>query len=259
MTETLILSRYRLATFLACQRRFQLRYLRRLPWPAVPLDARLETVRTRGEIFHRLLERHFLGLPVIAEAIEDVVARRWWSLFQSSGLQIPEGTAYPERTLTIPIGRHFLNGRFDLLVLHQRAAHIFDWKTGKPRSESDLRRDWQTRLYLALLAESGQALGHELDLDHIAITYWYVNDPAMPRTLRYSQAWHGQNWADIQELVGQIDVHLIQNEWPLTEDRAVCRQCAYQVYCDRQEAGSAAVTEAEESTEPELSLEPAMP
>ncbi|MCP4424745.1 MAG: PD-(D/E)XK nuclease family protein [Chloroflexi bacterium] len=262
MTETLTLSRYRLATFLACQRRFQLRYLRRLSWPAAPLDERLETIRTRGEAFHRLLERHFLGLPISPETIADVEVRRWFSLFQNSGLQLPAGERFPESRLTIPVNEHFLNGRFDLLIRHDNVAHIFDWKTGRPQTVANLRRDWQTRLYLAMLAESGQALGQQLDPDQIAITYWYVNDPAAPRTIQYNQTWHKQNWTDIQEIVAQIDAQLAQDEWPLTDDLALCRPCAYRSYCDRQDQDTErTITEEseEEIRETDLFLEPNLP
>ncbi len=261
MTETLTLSRYRLAAFLTCPRRFELRFLRRLPWPAAPLDARTETARQQGDVFHQLMERHFLGLPIIAEAIQDTKVKRWWSLYQSSGPKLPDGEAYPERSLTVPVGKHVVNGRFDLIILHQNSAHIFDWKTGRPQSEANLRRDWQTRLYLAMLAESGQALGTRLDPNHISITYWYVNEPDVPRTIHYSQTWHEQNWGDIQEIVAQIDAQLVQDEWPLTEDLDACRHCAYQAYCGRHEAGQANV---EAGTEHEndaanLFLEPDLP
>ena len=262
MTETLTLSRYRLETFLACRRRFQLRYLQRMSWPAAPLDERTELTRQRGEMFHRLMERHFLNLPAGPETAVDVEIRRWRSLFLNSGLEIPEGEAHPERSLTIPVGKHFLNGRFDLLVLHNNAAHIFDWKTGHPRKEADLRQDWQTRLYLAMLAESGQALGQQLDPDQIAITYWYVNDPAAPRTIQYNRAWHAQNWTAIQAVVAQIDTAVAQDAWPLTEDWIQCRRCAYQTYCDRQEAGAAIADDVEaaaEETETTHLFEPELP
>ncbi len=266
MSETLLLSRYKLDTFLTCQRRFHLRFRRRLPWPNRPLADHWAEVRERGEQFHRLLERHFLGLPVVAEAIQDVEVRRWWSLFQSN-VKLPDGKAYPERSLTVPIGEHVLNGRFDLLILSPNNAHIFDWKTGQPHSEANLRRDWQTRLYLAMLAESGQALGQQaLSPDQIAITYWYVNDPAAPRTIRYSQSWHTQNWADIQEIIAQIDNQLAQDDWPLTDDLSSCRQCAYRAYCGRQEASHQNARETiaeeepeEEAGEPDLFLEPESP
>jgi CRISPR/Cas system-associated exonuclease Cas4 (RecB family) len=264
MTETLLLSRYKLDTFLTCQRRFHLRFRRQLPWPDRPLADRWAEGRERGEQFHRLLERHFLGLTVTAEAIEDVELRRWWSLFQRSLFQrhvkLPEGETHPERSLTVPVGRHVLNGRFDLLILSPTGAHIFDWKTGQPRSEADLGHDWQTRLYLAMLAEGGAALGHVYQPDQIAITYWYVNDPAAPRTIRYNPAWHEQNWTDVQAIVGQIDAALVQDVWPLTDDLAHCRQCAYQAYCGRQEAGEAVPDESDEATdEANFFLEPEIP
>lgn len=259
MTETLLLSRYKLDAFLACQRRFHLRFRRRLPWPNRPLTDRWAEVRERGEQFHQLLERHFLGLTVVAEAIEDVELRRWWSLFQRH-VKLPEGEATPERSLTVPIGGHVLNGRFDLLILSPQSAHIFDWKTGQPHSEADLRHDWQTRLYLAMLAEGSTALGQTYEPEQIAITYWYVNDPAAPRTIHYNQAWHKQNWADIQAIVIQIDAALTQDTWPLTEEWAHCRHCAYQAYCGRQDAGEAITNDLEEVTdEADIFLEPETP
>jgi RecB family exonuclease len=175
-------------------------------------------------------------------------------------VKLPAGETHPERSLTVPIGEHVLNGRFDLLILSPDTAHIFDWKTGRPHSEAELRQDWQTRLYLAMLAEGGAALGHTLQPDQIAITYWYVNDPAEPRTIRYNLAWHKQNWADLQALVAQIDEALVQDTWPLTDDWSHCRQCAYQAYCGRQEAGETAPTESEEAAdETDLFLEPEIP
>jgi CRISPR/Cas system-associated exonuclease Cas4 (RecB family) len=248
-----------LETFLICQRRFQLRFRRQLPWPDRPLTDHWAAVRERGEQFHRLLERHFLGLPVVAEAIEDGEVRRWWSLFRHH-VKLPEGKVHPERSLTVPIGEHVLNGRFDLLILAPDNAYIFDWKTGRPHSEADLRHDWQTRLYLALLAEGGMALGHNLRPDQMAVTYWYVNDPTAPRTIRYNQTWHAQNWADIQAVVAQIDESLAQDEWPLTDDWSHCRRCVYQAYCGRQEAGETVKDKPEElPDDADFLLEPETP
>ena len=259
MSETLLLSQHKLNTFLTCQRRFHLRFRQRLSWPNRPLADHWAEVRERGEQFHRLLERHFLKLPVVAEAIDDVEVRRWWSLFQSN-VKLPDGKAYPERGLTVPIGGHVLNGRFDLLILSPDSAHIFDWKTGRPHSEAELRHDWQTRLYLAMLAESGAALGHNLQPDQLAITYWYVNDPDAPCTIHYNSAWHTQNWADIQTLAAQIDETLAKDDWPLTDDWSHCRQCAYQAYCGRQDAGEPVANESEEADdETNPILEPDLP
>ena len=117
-----------------------------------------------------------------------------------------------------------------------------------------------------MLAESGSALTADdssLHAAQIALTYWYVDDPLEPRTISYSQEQHDQNWAEIKELVSEIDICLEQEQWPLTDNWSHCRKCAYQAYCGRQEAGSSARTLAEEALdydfEIELFIEPESP
>jgi len=248
MDESLNLSRARLETFLACQRRFYLRYRARLPWPAAPLDPQQETAAIRGQQFHLLLQRRFLNLDVDPDAIADEQLRNWWDAFVEQGPALPNGRYLPELQLSVPVGRCVLSGRFDLVVLGQTAggapfAHVFDWKTGSPQTADALRQAWQTRLYLALLAESRGALlknGQILDPDQAALTYWYVSAPHSPRTLRYSRAAHAQNWAEVRQVVAAMQTQLARADWPLTDDWGQCRACAYQVICRRQAAGGAA-------------------
>ena len=246
MSESLLLSRYKLTTFLACQRRFELRYLQKLPWPQRPLNVKDEDVLARGQQFHQLLQRHFLEWEIDLNTIADAKVRQWYLLFQNSGLQLPNGSASAETSLTIPIGEHLLNGRFDLLIIGENSdgeptAHLFDWKTGKAKESAELKQDWQTRLYLAMLAEGGVALlaDHQVALkpENISITYWFVTDPESPRTIQYSSAQHQQNWNELQTIVTQIESQLEQGQWPLTDDLTQCQQCAYQMICHRQEAG----------------------
>lgn len=272
MIEPLLLSRSRITSFLTCRRQFQLRVLEKLTWPENPLPEADELRLRRGQLFHRLLERHFLGLPVEAAAMPDRQVRNWWLVFANSQLKLPHGRPLPELSLTIPLGDHLLHGRFDLLIIGEADdvpfAHIVDWKTGRPQSEAELRHDWQTRLYLALLAEGGEALGDEkreggIPADRIGITYWYVAEPDEPRTIHYNQAWHEQNWAELQAIVAQIEAQFADDAiWPLTVDWTNCRTCVYQVFCGRQAAGTAEITLTEVEDEPlfpEDSLEPGLP
>ncbi|MCI0393652.1 MAG: PD-(D/E)XK nuclease family protein [Chloroflexi bacterium] len=259
MNETIQFSRVKLADFLACRRRFQLRYLERLPWPVAPLDEPVEQARSLGERFHQLLHRHFLGLPVAGEAAAEPALRAWWERFVDQGPQLPPGRLFPESSLTMPIGRHLLTGRFDLLVLGEAGAHIFDWKTeSRPRPLAELEQDLQTRLYLALLAEGGVALGQAIAPEQISLTYWYVHAPEAAATIGYSPAAHQENWTALQELVAQIDRQLeVLEPWPLTNDLAECARCAYQVYCGREAAGQD--WNAWELDETSLELEPEIP
>lgn len=265
MDERLTLSRYKLQTFLTCRRRFELRYRRRLPWPALPPAAEAAATMAYGAQFHRALERHFLGLPV-DPALADERLRRWWALFRRYQPAVPNGRVLPEHTLTIPIGNHLLTGRFDLLVVGDKHvigddqgvgdervvgengpapfAHIFDWKTGHPPGLDVLRDDWQTRLYLGMVAAGSAALlGRDQAIapERITLTYWYTAVPEAPLVIRYDAAWHAQNWDDLQTILSELDAALAADVWPLTDNWDHCRHCVYQIYCGRQAAGESAV------------------
>lgn len=262
MDNRLRLSQYKLATFLACQRRFQLRYLRRLPWPNSPLPQHAEQLLRQGQDFHQLLERHFLGLTITPSTIPDGRVRQWWQTFETHTpvQNLPNDARFlPETGLTVPLGNHLLYGRFDLLVIGEDAekrpfAHIFDWKTGRPLEAAALNGRWQTRLYLALLAEGGSAFWPQNVSpapEQIHLTYWFVQEAEAPVTISYSAAEHQANWAELQQIAAQLDDALAQDEWPLTDDWNHCRECAYQIYCGRQAAGSA-VPELDEAEEPDI-------
>jgi len=244
MDQRLTFSRGKLADFLACQRRYQLRYERRLAWPLGPLDARTAGALDRGRRFHQLLQRHFLGLPVAAPLDDEPELSRWWRLFQSQGPHLPAGRRLPEFSLTVPIGRHFLTGRYDLLITGENGLFIYDWKTGtRPPAPDVLRDDLQTRVYLALAAEGAPALWRDvrpeaIRSDSIRLTYWYASDPPETRSLVYDAAWHEENWAGLMALVDEIQHQLAAGgDLPLTDDLSQCRRCLYQVYCGRQGSG----------------------
>lgn len=252
----LVLTQGALRDFAACPRRFQLRYLAHLPWPQSPVDAATAVAFNRGQTFHRLLERHFLGIPIDESSLTDDVLRGWWHAFARSDLALPQGRRWQEHVLTVPVDGHFLTGRFDLLIVAETQdgvrAHLYDWKTGPPQPTARLRQDWQTRLYLGMLAESGQALtesARPLAADGLMMTYWYTAEPDAPRTIAYSAAEHARNWAEIRELVAAIDRARAKDTWPLTADLAHCRYCAYQVHCDRRQTGFAPWADQEDDAE----------
>ncbi|RMG93098.1 MAG: PD-(D/E)XK nuclease family protein [Chloroflexi bacterium] len=269
--KSLVIGQTRLRVFEICRRRFQLHYLRKLYWPAEPLPDKTQAAITYGQQFHRVLERHFLGLAVDEASLTSSLLRQWWLAFQNSGLKFPNGRFLPEHKLSLivpspnpAVPSFLLVGRFDLLVVGEDEengpfVHVYDWKTSRPQSVSELQGLWQTRLYLALLAEGGGVLwpnGRSLKPEAITMTYWFTQEPDKPRIIRYSQTEHARNWADIQAVLSEIRTEFLEGEWPLTDDRTICRQCMFQVYCGRQTAETAVfpATEAmlEEETEDEL-------
>src|SRR5689334_16318664 len=68
-----------------CQRRFQLRYIEKLDYPATESEPALENELhlKEGEYFHRLVQQHLLNLPDarIARLATSPNLQRWWDNF----------------------------------------------------------------------------------------------------------------------------------------------------------------------------------
>ena len=215
----------------ACPRRFYLRYLARVPWPEAPLGATQEEAYDRGHRFHRRVERHFLGL-VADEEENDPVLRVWWDTFRRQGPPLPPGRRFVETGLTVPIGNHFLTGRFDLLIVGadesgQPAAHVFDWKTGDPRPLDRLRAAWQTRVYLAVLAQGGAALAPEMAEafapDRLSFTYWYAAHHADGRARHGHRHAVAQSHGDQDAAATGLPAHQLRRQRPGSPARPLHR------------------------------------
>ncbi|HSH05397.1 MAG TPA: PD-(D/E)XK nuclease family protein, partial [Anaerolineae bacterium] len=225
------LSHSKLATFFTCQQRFYLRYQRQLIWPPLPATSQWHSDSRHGLDFHRLLERHFLNLPINPPTTPPLST--WWQAFQQHPPPLPTGQRRPEFTLIAPLNSAQLIGRFDLLITTPTSAHIFDWKTGNPRPRHQLQQDWQTRLYLALLAQAQTTLGLNLAPHQLHLTYWYPQDPQNPVTFTYSPNQHDQDWAEITTIIAQIEAQTTAEQWPLTPHHNHCLYCPYQAHCHR--------------------------
>jgi len=241
----------RLMTYVSCKRQYQLRYESRAAWPEAPLPEKWQRAVERGHAFHRAAQRHLLGLQVSAPAdplTGDRQVRLWWERFLEWEPNLPPGRRLPELSLTVPLGEHLLTGRFDLLILGEQSIHIFDWKTEqRPRGREQLAEDWQTVIYLALLAEGAGALAGNLGRiapEQVHLTYWFARDPANPVTFQYSAAAHQDSWNRLEQLADEItSTASTYTSRPLTDDRRTCGRCLYQVLCNRQGAPPASPRE----------------
>ena len=79
------LSQSSLQDYVDCPRRFQLRYVDRLSYPAIESEPTLENEKHQqeGEYFHRLVQQYLIGIP--AEQISKIAntpnLQRWWENF----------------------------------------------------------------------------------------------------------------------------------------------------------------------------------
>jgi CRISPR/Cas system-associated exonuclease Cas4 (RecB family) len=245
LPETFQFSQTNLQDYVDCARRFQLRHLLRQPWPAVasePLDE-YERLVERGQRFHRLAERHNLGVPeaTLTRSIDDDDLRRWWrNYLESPPPNLPTAVRRPEVTLSAPLGGYRLTvARYDLLAVEpgQRAV-IVDWKTSLRRPDSAaLAARLQTRIYRYVLVEAGTALNGGLPLspEQITMIYWFAEHPANPEILPYDSAQYTADAAELASLVADIAAHAegAEEVWPLTPDERRCRFCTYRSLCRR--------------------------
>jgi hypothetical protein len=250
-----------LRDYLDCPRRFQLRYVLELPWPAVESEPLLERERLAdlGRRFHQMAQRHTVGLPVeqiAASAQDPELARWWWNYLNVPPRDLPSSVRRAEVMLTAPLGAHRLAAKYDLLALDPgRRAVIVDWKTERKRPTraqlAEPPRGMQTRVYRYTLVEAGAALngGLPIEPEQVTMVYWFAEFPAEPETLPYDSAQHAEDGAYLTNLASEIAARA-DLVWPLASDETRCRFCVYRSLCER--GGVAGVGD---ETEAELDLD----
>ena len=221
-----------------CPRRFQLRYVEELAWPAVETEPALENERRQQEglFFHRLVQQRLVGLPVekLGRMANSPNLSQWWQNFVDfRGLE-NFGSLYPETTLSAPLGGHRLMAKYDLIAATPgEKAVIFDWKTYQKRPKDEwMAARLQTRVYRALLVRAGSHLnsGQSLRPEQVEMIYWYANYPQEPSRFPYTAAQYKRDWDTLTRLVAEI---LAQRDFPLTGDEKRCAYCPYRSYCNR--------------------------
>lgn len=251
------LSQSSLQDYVDCARRFQLRYLERLSYPAIESEPALENEKhlQEGEHFHRLVQQYLIGIPSeqIAKLANTVNLQRWWENFLNSpdltGLQNLSGL-YAEATLSAPLGRYRLLAKYDLLAIGDGKAVIYDWKTyrRRPRNER-LSARMQTRVYRALLVHAGAHLnnGQPFSPEQVEMVYWFAEFPNEPARFPYTSAQYKRDWDTLVRLAEEIQS---ASSYPLTDDHTKCLYCPYRSYCDRGvRAGDVDQAEAESEAE----------
>lgn len=235
-----------LQDFATCARRFELKYLRRMRWPAIEAEPVQEAERRRrlGLDFHRLVQQQIAGLPeetlTASLAGRDAELKLWWQNYLAHRPALLAGaTLHPELTLSTPFQGFRLSARFDLLAIASDGTFwLIDWKTSQKKPERDkLAERLQTRVYPYVLAAAGAAYhgGQPIDPAAIKLMYWYPVAPDQPEVFDYSAGLLQRDEQFLAGLIDQIRHQAAQNDFPLVEDKTPCRHCVYRSFCDRGE------------------------
>jgi hypothetical protein len=194
-----------------------------------------------GSDFHLLMHQRELGLP-----IEPILARspelhKWMQAMLQIAPELFTTDAQwrqSEHVRTLEIGNYLFTAIYDLLILKPDRADIIDWKTYPlPRYKKDLDLDWQTRLYLYMLAETSDYLPKQ-----ITFTYWFIQSTPQPKSvsINYTLKQHRQTQIDLLALLEKLTTWLDANRtdrepFPqVAASTGACDRCSFAVRCDRQ-------------------------
>jgi predicted RecB family nuclease len=223
-----------------CPRRFQLRYIDQLQWPAVEVEPVLENElhQLEGQLFHKMVQQHLIGIPVgkLTRFANTPDLSRWWEHYLNTKFEFTGCILQPELILTTPVGMYHLIAKFDLVAFKPgERAVIYDWKTTRKRPKDEwMAARMQTRVYRAMLIQAGATLngGAPLQPAKIEMIYWYADYPTEPVLFPYNDTQHTREWDALTSLITEIGNH---RHFPLTEDEKKCAYCPYRSYCNRGE------------------------
>jgi len=259
-----------------CPRRFQLRYLLGVAWPAVEAEPVLENEEhlRQGVAFHRLVHQHLLGIPRerLSLTVTNEDLRRWWQNYLDKGPADLPASRYPEVVLSAPVSGYRLVAKYDLIAVDSgrpadlaepsgqglSRAVIVDWKTSLRRPS----REWlghrlQTRVYPYVLMCAGAHLndGQPLEPKQVEMLYWFANFPTQPEHFAYDASQHEADRAYLASLIEEIE-SLEDEDFALTTDERHCRFCTYRSFCRRGvRAGMFGEAEDESEWDVDLGLE----
>jgi CRISPR/Cas system-associated exonuclease Cas4 (RecB family) len=216
-----------------CPRKFQHTILDQFSTPTSPDQQ--ERI-TRGDRFHLLMQQYELGLvrqstdpqeQQLQQCVLDLVQAAP-ELFANAPFR------QSEHRRTLEMNEFAIVAIYDLLILQATQAQIIDWKTyPRPEKSERLAQDWQTRLYLFILAETTN-----YKPEQISMTYWFIEPSKPPENLKfsYSAQLHQQTKQELTQILAQLTKWLKQYDeseaLPQVDGRH-CQTCAFAVRCQK--------------------------
>ncbi|MGV2831429.1 PD-(D/E)XK nuclease family protein [Myxosarcina sp. GI1(2024)] len=205
MTETsslVRLSQAHLNLLEICPPKFQQVYLEQLS--SLPNTQTQQNIAW-GSRFHLLMQQRELGLP-IAPLLDDSLETAIATVSELLG-DLGDSWREAEHCRTLGWNNFLLTVIYDLLIAEPGRARILDWKTYRqPAKPQLLANNWQTRLYLYVLAETSNYLPEQ-----ISMTYWFVNGTPRNQTFSYDCDRHQQTKRDLTYLLSNLQDYLQRN------------------------------------------------
>jgi hypothetical protein len=222
-----------------CPRQFEYTYCDRLTLPISPTQ---QSKTQLGSDFHLLMHQRELGLPIDPILARSGQLNTWMQAMLQTAPELFETDSQTwresEHVRTLEIDNYLFTAIYDLLILQPERADIIDWKTYPlPRYKKDLDLEWQTRLYLYLLAETSDYLPKQ-----IAFTYWFIQSTPKPKSVKisYTLKQHRQTKLDLLALLNKLTNWLDINRADLepfpqvSASLGLCDRCNFATRCRRE-------------------------
>jgi len=236
--DEFVFSQSALQDYADCPRRFELRYLLDVRWPAQETAQALqyEAGQQKGQAFHHLAHQHALGVPAeaLTPTITDDELRVWWQRYLNWQATNLPAERHPELTLTASIGEWMLMAKYDVVAkLADETVLIVDWKTGRPQKRDSLANRMQTLVYPFVLAKAGDWLNgnQPISPDRIRFLYWFAETGETVEFQLTSETLQ-QTEARMTSLLQEITA---SSCFELTTVERRCRFCSYRSLCERGE------------------------
>ena len=241
-----------------CPRKFQNTYLEQL---YSPIDPEQEKRQILGSRFHLIMQQISMGLPIDSFLKTNTQIQTWIETFVAAAPEIIDSRNKPlkdisnhsnycaiaveeqqnfresEHYRTLQVKNYLLTVIYDLLIADSSQAQIVDWKTyPKPPTKRKLEANWQTRLYLYLLAQTSN-----YPPENISMTYWFFPVQGKLESIKfnYNSLWHQQTAKKLERLLNQLtkflnSYHQGESFPQVAEGKKVCNFCQYATRCGRQ-------------------------
>ena len=149
------------------------------------------------------------------ERAVDALDRYWESTLTAGGKPV-----WFERSFSFKLGPHVLRGRVDRVDRHSDGSYeLIDYKTGKARTEEQLREDVQLSVYQMGARESWQ-------LETSAQSYFYV------MTGEKVPVEHSDEQLDrVRETVARIGEGIMRQDFQPSPSAEICSYCDYRIIC----------------------------
>lgn len=232
-----------LQDFVDCPRRFVLKYLRELAWPAIEAEPVLEheNLMQLGSRFHQLVHQHLSGVPSerLTQTISHPDLIRWWHNYLDHAPDLSGFNVISEIPLSAPFCERRLLAKYDVLAIKPgECALIIDWKTShKKTPRSWLQERLQTSVYPYLLVQAGAHLngGHAIQPEQVEMIYWFPEAPSQAERFSYNAQQYSSDHDRLTSLSEQIIALSKEEEgqFRLTSNERRCRFCVYRSLCAR--------------------------